>query len=55
MDFKDLTPEQQEMAKNCKSKEELAKLAKTIGVELSDDELAEMAGGILNDKGWKPA
>ena len=32
MEFKDLTPEQQEMAKACKSVDELVELAKSFGV-----------------------
>lgn len=48
MDFKDLTPEQQEMAKACKSVDELAELAKSFGIQLSDEELAA-AGGIVAD------
>ena len=45
MDFKDLTPEQQEMARACKTQEELAELAKSFGIELSDEQLAAVAGG----------
>lgn len=45
MEFKDLTPEQQEKARACKSAEELIALAKQEGCELSDDELAAIAGG----------
>ncbi len=37
MEFMDLTPEQQEKAKACKSTEDLIALAKEEGVELSDD------------------
>ena len=36
MEFKDLTPEQQEMAKACKSVDELVELAKSFGVRLSE-------------------
>ena len=46
MDFKDLTPEQQEMARACKSLEELAELAKSFGMHISDEELASVAGGL---------
>ena len=49
MDFKDLTPEQQEMARACKTQEELAELAKSFGIELSDEELAAVAGGLVSD------
>lgn len=45
MDFKDLTPEQQEKARACKSAEELAELAKAEGVELSEEQLEAMAAG----------
>ena len=41
MDFKDLTPEQQEQARACKSVEEFAELAESFGVQLSDEELAD--------------
>lgn len=37
MRFKDLTPEQKEMAKKCKTPEELLKLAQSEGYELTDD------------------
>lgn len=44
-DYKDLTPEQMEKAKACKSAEELVALAKEEGVELSDDMVEGVAGG----------
>lgn len=49
MEFEDLTPEQQEKAKACKTPEEILALAKEEGYELSDEELdsASIAGG-----GW---
>ena len=37
MFFEDLTPELQEKARACKSREELAEFARAVGVELSDD------------------
>ena len=49
MNLNDLTPEQQEKARACKSEEELRELAKSIGIELSEDELSELAGGVLSD------
>ena len=49
MDFKDLSPEQQEQARACKSVEEFAELAKSFGVQLSDGELAAVAGGCIAD------
>ena len=45
MDFKDLTPEQQEKAKACKTAEDLLGLAKEEGYELSDADLDAVAGG----------
>ena len=45
MEFKDLTPEQQEKARACKTPEEMLELAKAAGYELSDAELDGIAGG----------
>ena len=45
MDFKDLTPEQQEAAKACKSPEELVALAQNVGVQLTDEQMDAIAGG----------
>jgi hypothetical protein len=45
MGFDDLTPEQQEKAKACKSAEELEALAAEEGMRLSADELKALAGG----------
>ena len=45
MEFKSLTPEQQEKARACTTAEELVALAKSEGYELSDDELTAIAGG----------
>ena len=39
MDFKDLTPEQQEKAKACKTPEDILALAKEEGYSLTDEEL----------------
>ena len=39
MKFEDLTPEQQEQVKNAKSPGDLAKLAESVGKELTDEEL----------------
>ena len=44
MDFHDLTLEQMEKAKACKSADELVALAKEEGIELSDRELDDLAG-----------
>ena len=45
MKFEDLTPELQEKVKACTTAEEILALAKEEGYELSDAELAEVAGG----------
>ena len=45
MDFKDLTPEQQEKIKAAKSREELEAIAAEDGFELSDEALEAIAGG----------
>lgn len=45
MDFEDLTPEQQERVKACKTPEDVLALARESGYELSDDELEGIAGG----------
>ena len=45
MDFKDLTPEQQEKARNCKTPEEVLALAKEEGYNLTDEELEAVSGG----------
>ena len=49
MRFKDLTPEQKEMAKKCKTPEELLKLAQSEGYELTDDEMDLLSGGGIWD------
>lgn len=46
MDFNDLPPELKEKARTCSSEEELAELVKAIGVELSDNEVTAVAGGM---------
>ena len=45
MRFEDLTPEQKERARKCKSADEVLELAKEEGYELSDDELEAVSGG----------
>ena len=45
MNFADLTPEQMEKAKACKSPDELIALAESEGIELSDKELDAVSGG----------
>ena len=46
MNHVNLAPEQIAKAKTCKSPEELAALAEEEGMELSDDMLEGVAGGI---------
>ena len=45
MNLEDLTPEQMEKAKACKSAEELVALAKSEGIALSDEQLESISGG----------
>lgn len=45
MRFEDLTPEQKEKVKTCKSADELMAIAKEEGHELTDDELEAVSGG----------
>ena len=45
MRFEDLTPEQQEKAKTCKTAEDVLALAKAEGYDLSDEELEGISGG----------
>ena len=52
MDFLDLTPEQQEKARACKTTAELVELAKSSGIELSDEQLENIAGGSWNCDGY---
>ena len=51
MKFEDLTPEQQEKAKTCKTPEDIMALAKEEGYELSDEDLQAVSGGSLWDCG----
>ena len=43
--FSDLSTEQMEKARECKSSEDLITLAKAEGIELTDEQLASVAGG----------
>ena len=45
MNFEDLTPEQKEKARACKTPEEILALAKAEGYELTDEELEGISGG----------
>ena len=45
MSFEKLPLELQEKIKNCKTREELDLLVKEAGIELSEEELAAVAGG----------
>ena len=49
MDFKDLTSEQIEAAKACKTKEELIELAEKTGFDLTDEQIDSVSGGV----NWK--
>lgn len=49
MKFEDLTPEQQEKAKACKTPEDILALAKEEGYELSEEELQAISGGGMWD------
>ena len=50
MDLNNLTPEQIEKAKACKSADELMALAKAEGVELTDEQLDQISGGSVWDE-----
>ena len=45
MNFNELTPEQKEKAKACKTPEEMLALAREEGYEISDEELEAVSGG----------
>lgn len=45
MQLNDLSPEQQNKAKECKSPADILALAKDEGYELTDDELDQISGG----------
>ena len=45
MKFEDLTPEQMDKARACKTPEDILALAKEEGYELTDDELEGISGG----------
>ena len=57
MSLNDMTPEQMEKAQACKTSEELAEFAQSIGITLSEEELEGVAGGggfIAGGSVWKP-
>lgn len=45
MEYKDLDPELRKKASECKTPGELAELAKSVGVTLTDEELDSISGG----------
>ena len=51
MDYKDLTAEQKERARACKTMEDFVALAQEEGVDLSDDQLEAVSGGGWNSCG----
>ena len=51
MRIEDLTPEQQEQVKACKTPEEVLALARESGYELTDEELEGVSGGGWGRKG----
>lgn len=54
MRYDDLTPEQRAKVDVCKSPEEVLALANAEGIELTDDELAEVSGGSWSPKDGLP-
>ena len=46
MNFEDLTEEQKNKARECKTFEELVAFAEAEGIELSEEQLDAMSGGI---------
>ena len=50
MSFENLSPELQEKVKNCKTREELDLLIKETGIELSEEEIAAVSGGVRGVK-----
>lgn len=45
MNYSDLTKQQQDLLKDCTTPDELLALAKTEGIELTDDQLEQVSGG----------
>ena len=50
MKLEDLSPELQEKVSACKTQEELLELAKSEGMELGEEELKAINGGMVS--GW---
>ena len=50
MNHDNISPELRERAKACKTTEELLALAKEEGIELSDEELNAVSGGMWQSK-----
>ena len=46
MEFNELTEEQRAKARACRTREELMELAKSEGVELTNEELDAVSGGV---------
>ena len=51
MKFEDLTEEQKAKARECETPEELVQLAMDEHVELTEEQLDEIAGGAWNEPG----
>lgn len=56
MDFKDISDELKEKAKACQTPEELLALAKEEGLELTEEQMEGISGGVIwcDDKGCDP-
>ena len=52
MEFADLTPEQKDRARACKTAADLIEFAKSEGMELSDEQLENVAGGAWYCNGY---
>lgn len=53
MSFNDLTLEQKEKARACRTPDDVLALAKDAGYELSEEELNSIAGGNAWDEIWE--
>ena len=51
MNSEDLSPELIERGKNCKTPEEIFELVKAEGIELSDEQLEAIGGGVDKSNG----